>query len=165
VRDPLESAARPYLRAITLCQPWASLLVIGARVYDVQHQPTLYRGELAIFAKLEFPEWAQHKALEREFAGLLSAAGLKPWALPRGVVLGVADLVDVQSIEQEGVVAGVAMCTLERRLSDYKVGRYAYRYERIRRLREPIGTRGRAGLWHWRSPKPLVFTERPADPR
>jgi hypothetical protein len=165
MRTPLESAGRPYLHALTLCQPWASLLVIGARVYDVRHQPTTYRGELAIFAQLEFPDWAQRRALEREFAGLLSAAGLKPWALPRGVVLGVADLVDVQPIEADGVVAGVAVCSLERRLSDFKAGRYAYRYERIRRLREPIGHRGRAGLWHWRSPKPLVFTERPADPR
>jgi activating signal cointegrator 1 len=153
------------LSVLSIYQPWASLLVVGARVYDVQHQPTTYRGEVGIFAPLHFPEWSQRRALEPEFAGLLSAAGLKPWALPRGVLLGVADLVDVISIETEGVVAGVAMCTLERRIGDYKAGRFAFRYERIRRLREPIGHRGRAGLWHWRLTQPLVFTERPADPQ
>jgi activating signal cointegrator 1 len=155
----------PGLNVMSIFQPWASLLVVGARAYDVQHHPTHYRGELGIFAPLHFPDWARNLAVEPEFAGPLARAGLEPWALPRGVLLGVADLVDVIPIVREGYVGTVAMCSVERRLGDYKPGRFAYRYERIRRLREPIGHRGRAGIWHWNVGRPLVFTESPTAPR
>jgi activating signal cointegrator 1 len=165
VRRPPAGPGEPDLNALSIYQPWASMLIIGARAYDVQHQPTFYRGEVAIFTPYDYPPWARQRALEKEFVGPLSAAGLEPWALPRGVFLGLANLVDVIPIERDNVVAGVPVCSLERWLGDYRAGRYAYRYERIRRLREPIGHRGRGGLFRWRPLQPLVFTERPADPR
>ena len=50
------------MKALTLTQPWATLVAIGAKRIETRSWRTSYRGPLAIHAAKGFPKWA------REFA-------------------------------------------------------------------------------------------------
>jgi activating signal cointegrator 1 len=47
------------MKAITLTQPWATLVAIGAKRIETRSWPTNYRGPLAIHAAKGFPKWAK----------------------------------------------------------------------------------------------------------
>jgi len=36
------------MKAITLCQPWASAIAVGLKVYETRSWKTSYRGPLAV---------------------------------------------------------------------------------------------------------------------
>jgi len=78
------------MRSLTVCQPWATLLVLGVKPVENRNWQTDYRGPVAIIAgrKLDIGERAA-KAL----ADYLPAITLD--ALPRGVCIGVVDIFDV----------------------------------------------------------------------
>lgn len=65
-------------RVLTLKQPWASAIFDGKNVEN-RTWSTSYRGRLWIHAGLSIDEWAMHV----------------PEGLPRGVILGHVQLVDV----------------------------------------------------------------------
>ncbi|MFL5577327.1 MAG: ASCH domain-containing protein [Gemmatimonadaceae bacterium] len=47
------------MKALTLTQPWATLVAIGAKTIETRSWPTHYRGEVAIHAAKGFPDWAR----------------------------------------------------------------------------------------------------------
>ena len=64
------------MKALSLTQPWASLVVIGAKCYETRSWATNYRGPLAIHASKGFPVWA------KQFAGSSPAVqAVAAWAL------------------------------------------------------------------------------------
>src|SRR6202030_2406661 len=58
ISEPTPLGAPP-MKALTLTQPWATLVAIGAKRIETRSWPTLYRGPLAIYAAKRFPKWAQ----------------------------------------------------------------------------------------------------------
>ena len=77
------------MRAITIQQPWASLIMAGIKTVENRTWATSHRGRLAIHAGRKFDD----EAIE-----ILRAAGIdpEPWLdAPRGVVLGTVELTDV----------------------------------------------------------------------
>jgi activating signal cointegrator 1 len=84
--------------AITLWQPWASLVACGAKTWETRGWPTKYRGPLRIHAAAKIPAdglavggWSVYRQADAVRA--LDHVG--EWhVLPLGAVVATADLVD-----------------------------------------------------------------------
>jgi activating signal cointegrator 1 len=155
------------MRALSLTQPWASLVALGEKRIETRSWPTSYRGPLAIHAAKGFPKPCRDLCAQEPFASALRHSGvgglglLTPAkALPLGAILAVVTVVDClptvnaelafQAVEQldppeEGDVRRVER---ERAFGDYSPGRYAWVLEDARALREPVEARGALGLWN-----------------
>ena len=131
------------MKAITLIQPWASLVAIGAKRIETRSWATSYRGPHAIHASARYPGWAKAVALEEPAirAALLEAL-LPPQRLITGHIIAVCDLVDCFQITPENQPAEP-----ERSYGDYTPGRYAWALNDVRKLPRPIPAKGRLGLW------------------
>ena len=77
------------MKALTLLQPWASLVAIGVKRWETRAWRTSYAGPLAIHASKGFPDDARLLAHEEEMLGHLPS----PTALPRQAVLAVVRVV------------------------------------------------------------------------
>lgn len=130
--------------ALSLYQPWASLVAIGAKQYETRSWATKYRGRLAIHAGREFG-WDQGVLLTQEpFRSVLRRAGINiPSQLPRGVILATCTVADC--VRTEDIVDQLS--DEERAFGDYSPGRYAWQLEDMRLLPTPIPARGHQRLW------------------
>ena len=127
------------MKALTLTQPWASLVALGHKKVETRSWRTNYRGELAIHAAKGYPKSA------REFASLEAAVGRLPERIPLSAVVCVVRLVDVQPTAE----AAFYLSGLERLLGDYSPGRFAWFLEMVEVFAEPIPATGALGLWEW----------------
>jgi len=128
------------VKALTLTQPWATLVITGRKRFETRSWWTGYRGQLAIHAAKGMPGWAKETA--REF-------GLDPDVLPRGVILGTVHLKAVASTSDVRRGLEWADDHLELAAGDYDDGRWAWQLVMPRAFSETIPTRGMLGLWDW----------------
>jgi hypothetical protein len=99
------------LRCVTIRQPWASAIALGAKLVENRTRSTSYRGLIGIHAgKAWAPGGVHDERVQRAILGML--CGMDPgeaWArfgslhLPAGSVIAVANLVDCHR-------AGAAPC-------------------------------------------------------
>lgn len=135
--------------AITLHQPWASLVAIGAKEFETRSWRTMHRGQLAIHAALttdHFNLTRQNKSMQ---AALLEAGYLITEQIPLGAVIAVVELVNCFPVEE---VWG-QISDEEADFGDFSAGRYAWELRLIREVKPYVPARGRQGLWHWRPKK------------
>lgn len=127
------------MKALTLTQPWASLVALGYKRVETRSWP-IYRSQfstIAIHAAKGMPKAA------RDFAEVEHTLGRIPGAIPRGAVVAVARLLDCRRTEEAaGMVSG-----LERYLGDYSPGRWAWFLGYVYALSKPVPCRGALGLW------------------
>jgi activating signal cointegrator 1 len=135
------------VRALTLTQPWATLVILGIKRIETRGWYPAAKdrgGRIAIHAA---KGW--HKA-DREFAAELHDQGTLPVAptdLPLGMVLG--------TVRFDGLARTTTAVTwtdftaLELYLGDYSAGRYAWVFGDPQPLPEPVPARGMLGLWQW----------------
>lgn len=141
------------IKALSLWQPWASLIALGAKKFETRSWKTSYRGPLLICAsKKNF----QPEIYTAEFLKALRFHGFF-WSLdsriPFGEALCVVDL------------AGCLLCGLEinrasvneheRLFGDFTPGRYAWKLENVRAI-APFPVRGRQGLFEVEIPEGLI---------
>ena len=82
------------MKALTLHQPWASLVAVGVKTIETRSWSTKYRGRLAIHAGARKPTMdAVYAPALAEGWRWLEGAGLVP--LPLGAVVATCELVDV----------------------------------------------------------------------
>jgi hypothetical protein len=136
--------------ALTLTQPYATLIAVGVKTIETRSWGTPYRGELAIHAAKAWPaderEW---QFSDRGFwAPLLRRLGLRSVSdFPRGVVVATCRLVDCVPTDR---LARAALRDEERALGDFSGGRFAWMLADVAPLPEPAPARGSLGLWEWR---------------
>lgn len=137
-------------RAITLTQPWATLMATGHKRNETRGWPTHYRGWVAIHAAKGFPRECQLLCRQAPFTMALSDVGFKLGsALPIGVLVGVVEIVGCVRTED---VAGLT--AKERALGDYSAGRYAFLTRGARQTKHPVPMKGALSIW--RLPAPLT---------
>lgn len=144
------------MKAITLTQPWATLVAIGAKQIETRSWSTKYRGPLAIHAASSFPKLARQLQGEYSFSVALANVG----DLPLGMVIATCDLVAcIQIPETERSFDLGAFTTPEfvrlpphepeRTFGDYAPGRWAWILGSVRRLESPVIAKGALGLWEF----------------
>jgi hypothetical protein len=142
------------MKALTLTQPWATLVAIGAKRVETRSWSSSYRGPVAIHAAKTVPTWARHVPHEWPFGMVLRDADIQSDAngdpdLPRGAIVAVARIVEIvpTSPESNERVLAVYGGRYEYEFGDYSRGRYAWALADIRPLLDPIPCRGALSLW------------------
>lgn len=133
-------------RALTIRQPWASLVASGAKTLETRSWTTRYRGLLVVHA-------GASRTRDGEAAQLrMIRAGLVLGHLPRGCALGTVVLEDVFATGPE---LDAFLPAPERPLGDFSPGRYAWLLADPRPFLDPVPWRGAQGLWRYAGPLPL----------
>lgn len=153
------------MKAITLWQPYASLVAIGAKPHETRSWATSYRGLIAIHAGVK-------PAHEMDLATIYAcreAFGLpheKPFPeyvreLPHGAVVATATLAECWQVVKHTPTAvilrqsnGVGEDKIPidapyLMFGDYRVGRYIWALTDVCALQAPIPAKGKQGLWNW----------------
>jgi hypothetical protein len=150
----LDTAEYVVIPAITLWQPWASLIALGAKQYETRSWNLRWRGPMAIHAAMYAGALGicfQRDSIRR----VLKANRLEPRALPLGKVLC---LVDVDRCEVIQAALRDRTTTREQEFGNFADGRYAWHFASVLPLDEPLYATGHQGLWRWECPTSLLRT-------
>ena len=150
------------MRVLTLTQPWATLVAIGAKRIETRSWATKYRGPLLIHAAAGLGPVGGVLGLGAQcsvepFWGVLHAADyMRSDMLPRGAIVAVAELVSViptEILNRQGSwiidTDTWSMTDQERAFGDYTPGRYAWLLSDVQALPTPIPVKGQLGLWEY----------------
>lgn len=136
------------MKCISLWQPWASLMVIGAKRNETRSWPTKHRGVLAIHASKMWSGTLRAISLTEPHLSALKNAGaftigsITESLLPLGCILGVVEVVDCVLITRANTPTGD-----EFKFGDYTPGRFMWQCRNAIRFAEPIPYRGAQGLF------------------
>ncbi len=144
------------MKALTLWQPWATLVAVGAKRIETRSWGTSYRGWLAIHAARYWSKETRRLCGGEPFLSTLQPHWVMgPRDLPAGCVVAICRLVACERMT-EPLIAMVE--EPERSFGDYRPGRYMWMLGDVRLL-GPYGlimATGRQGLWDWEPPAALV---------
>jgi activating signal cointegrator 1 len=139
------------MKALTLYQPWASLVVLGEKKIETRSWQTRHTGPLAIHASSTLPPGFYDICDSPAFREALERLGLQPGRLPVGAVLGSVELlacVPTERLLEEGL--GVK----EQAFGDYGALRFGWLLQDALALPEPVFCRGH--LWLWELPEDVL---------
>jgi len=128
---------------LSLLQPWATLVVIGAKTIETRSWSTRHRGPLLIHA-------SQGKAGEIFAEDPLFKKYIPQFnALPFGKIVGSAQLDKILRTEDFDLTdAAMNHFTLEEKaFGDYTSGRYGWLLADAVKFMEQVPARGMPGLW------------------
>jgi len=133
------------MKALSLLQPWASLVIIGAKTIETRSWQTTYRGELLIHASRN--RKGGILCQEPPFSNYIKSFD----SLPFGAIIGSVQLKDVLPVELLLLPdAKLAALTLEEKaFGDYTKGRYAWVLQNPVAFAKPIYINGSLGLWNY----------------
>jgi hypothetical protein len=150
------------VKALTVRQPYASLLAIGAKRVETRSWASrgLAAGEwLAIHAAREWYPSGQEMARAEPFASALEHARASGFLattdageLPRSCILALARFACAIPGDRP---EAAALSADERAFGIYGPGRWGWVFDAVRPLREPIPASGALGLWEWEAPPEL----------
>jgi hypothetical protein len=131
------------MKALTIQQPWASLIAMRVKTIEFRSWKTNYRGLLAIHAGQRFP--AENKELlhEKPYSSYIDSDDLP---LPLGQIIAVAELVDVFEIGYANQARLKKQYNYP--LGNLPVGMFGWALSNVNLLENPIPWKGCLGLWN-----------------
>ncbi|AZK46411.1 ASCH domain-containing protein [Paenibacillus lentus] len=149
------------MKAITIHQPWATLIALGEKRFETRTWDTNYRGPIAIHAGKQIDQYACE---EPEIKAALAKHEFKASNLPTGAVIAVCELAGSYQI-YDTIDNGthIVRCPNdrydfdkveyirrpERNFGWWESGSYAWELDNVRMLSEPIPAKGMQRLWNW----------------
>lgn len=141
------------MKALSLWQPWGSLVAAGIKQYETRHwQPpkSLIGHNIAIHAAKHWTkdEWRITKDLMKRFPRirqLFDPDGIDKMAMPMGAVLVAVRL--VACIPSEQLIDFIS--DEERACGNFAPGRYGWKLEIVKLPEKPIPAKGGQGFWDW----------------
>lgn len=121
------------MRALSIRQPWVSLILAGRKKIETKSTTTKRRGRVFLHASATMGP-SERAAAIRE--------GLDPDTLPRGAIVGSVDIIDSVRAEDLEVSAN------ERRVGDYSPGRWGWKLDDVRALPKPVPAKGALSFWN-----------------
>ncbi len=146
------------MKALSIWQPYASLITEGIKRYETRGWATKYRGPLLICAAkkwdleraqdcrrvsriLQSVDWPVKTGVQSVLKEYASVEHLVDMKTMLGVAVGVVDLVDCQPMMDGG-------SELENAVGYFGEGRFGWRCENPRAFVSPIPVVGKQGLWN-----------------
>lgn len=124
------------MKALTICQPYAELIMNGSKRVENRDWPTRYRGPLIIHAG-KSRSWLDESISQ---PGYDHESGLKIADLTFGAIVGIVDLVACVHVDQ--IPDDMAWM----RTHEHTHGTWCWVLENVRRI-NPIPYRGAQGLF------------------
>lgn len=146
------------MKALTLTQPWASLVALEEKHVETRSWSTKYRGALAIHSAKGFSGWARRMCFMPLFARTLVEHDLSPDSLPLGRILCITfleDCVPTHDRFEAGYEEQLSpklriLSSKEIAFGDYSAGRFAWIFSTVVKVFDPpIYAKGMLGLWEW----------------
>jgi hypothetical protein len=143
------------IKCLTVYQPWSSLIALGEKTIETRSWYTRYRGPLLIHAASKFThETYMGICATHPFWGALQTDEWRTGNVPVGRILAICNLVDCVEINGEFFTDSIS--EKERAFGDYTLGRFVWRLDDVRQLKEPIPARGLQRLWNFDETPHLV---------
>ena len=143
--------------AVTLWQPWATAIAVGAKHIETRGWQTGHRGPLAIHAaKRRIKGELRDFDMDPEWSAALGILGHLEDELPFGAIVAICYLFDCLRTEwvapevldtlhrREGWSAGWT----ERTMGDFTPGRYGWILNNITPLKKPLPYKGMQGFFN-----------------
>lgn len=142
------------MKALTLTQPWATLMALQKKHIETRSWPTNYRGEMVIHSAKGFPKWAKEACEEEPFKTALGEYTAKTLPLSQGLcvvkLLGCFPTTE-SGFEKLTFVMGYKPSWSEFSFGDYSPNRWMWLTEYVKPL--PLNgwgpVKGELGLWKW----------------
>lgn len=134
------------MKAITIIQPWASLIISGQKRVENRTWATEYRGPLLIHAGQNYDQAGY------EFLRGLGIDALGPQDAPRGVILGRVDLVDIVAKRSRGTCQQLLGGEFDEHLlqgDPLASGPICWVLRNPQPLPVPIPASGKLGIWEF----------------
>ena len=131
------------LKAISLWQPYCSLIALGLKKYETRSWKTNHRGKLLICSTAKLT-----KKQYQQYLKICNSVELPAWNeinFPCGKAIAVCDLVDCIPITPSFIKE---QSETEIKSGDWEVGRYAWKLENIQPITEPFAVKGKQGLFN-----------------
>jgi hypothetical protein len=150
------------MKAITIWQPYATLIMLGLKQYETRCWGTSYRGPLILHAAKRWDEDRERDCdrvaellREQTFtAGSLGDEKLRLFYTPMGETLGKAlGIVDLQACSQMHDGGS----DFENQVGSFGPGRFGWKCASPKLFEDPISHQGKQGLW-----TPETYLERAA---
>lgn len=159
--QPDNSSTVASMYALTLLQPWASMMALGNKRYETRSwgDKSAVGKLIAIHSSRRLEEFGRKVGMkDRPFNRIIPAAGLTMDTLPLGKIIAVGRLAHLYEVEMKWdgnrVMSGldrVASTVLpnddERAMGDFSVGRTVWEFSQIIPLADPLDARGNQRLW------------------
>ncbi len=155
------------MKALSLLQPWASLVVLGHKKIETRSWNTKYRGELLIHASAGKKENQRTTYLDfqQQFFNL-ELPRFKD--LPFGAIIGKVNLIDTFKIEEAETIinhnedlfgisditdndAWIKAVEQEKAFGDYSEGRYGWLFSEPVIFNPPVPAKGSLSIWNYES--------------
>jgi hypothetical protein len=117
------------VKALSLWQPWASLIYDGHKTIETRHWEMLHRGPLAIHAAKKVDRCA------------CATFGYNPDTIARGAVLCIVSV--------QGCVRFPHLYAPPDAYGDFTEGRFGILMTMLEKFSEPIPAVGHQGIWNW----------------
>jgi hypothetical protein len=134
------------MKALTIQQPFATLIAIGAKRIETRSWSTNHRGPIAIHCSSNFPKGYEHLCLDGPFIKALTAGKVSNGDLhdQRGKIVATANLCAVERVGNFNVPGGQ-----EFEFGNFEHGRYMWYLKDVKRLAAPVAMKGTQGLWEF----------------
>ena len=136
--------AVPVSHALSLTQPWATLVALSLKRWETRSWSTRFRGRTLIHAAKGFPAWAKEQLEYPVFRDALASFGITHAAqLPIGKIIGAVEIIGCEPTR----IVREHISQQERAFGDYDDGRFAFEMRNAVQFKEPIEARGSLGFW------------------
>ena len=130
------------MKALSLTQPWAELVVLGEKQYETRSWSTRMTGLIAIHASKSFPKWAKDLTVNDPYY-VTGVGKYGTGRLALGAIVGVVEIVKMHRTQDVQHNLG----SKEIAFGDYGDDRWAWELLNPVKLVSPIPCRGALGLW------------------
>jgi len=130
--------------ALTISQPFASLIASGEKWIENRRWETRYRGLLAIHAG-KGTQYLDRQQLAEYPSGVLAVCNL----------IACFRIADLDRLGDRLAAVGLTIDDVRR--NEHAEGPWCWLLRDVRRLRVPCPCRGAKGLWPWAPSEPLEF--------
>lgn len=124
------------MKALTIKEPWATLIIEGYKAYEFRSWKTKYRGKILIHAGM---------SLEKENANKFKDYNLE---YSKGAIIGEAEITDCIFVTKEINEELKKINPLVYGKSGH-VEKYAWKLENVKKYDKPISVKGQLGLWNY----------------
>ncbi|MGF6354041.1 hypothetical protein ABIE27_001951 [Paenibacillus sp. 4624] len=150
------------MKAVTIIQPWATLVALGVKKLETRSWATKHRGDLAIHAGQKVDKEACLVSQIREallkhgindLRDLVTGAVIAKsvltdvWSISRP--FGDKQIVERLSIDSRRTICWGGYMPDEYHFGDYSDGRFAWQLDDVVQLQEPVPAKGQLSLWNW----------------